>query len=153
MPDVLLIVTDDQRVPTVEWMDDGAAAHRRTGKPVHQRHDPDVGVLPLEGVAAPGLFAHSTGVWSNGRSDDIPDTGGWSVFNARGMEDRTIAVWLRQAGYRTVAGRQVPQRLRRLPRRIRATRLDRDGTRSPSRNGAYFDYALRHTDGSGVDAR
>ena len=49
-----------------------------------------------------GLFAHSTGVWSNGRSDDIPHTGGWSVFHEGGLEDRTIAVWLQQAGYRTV---------------------------------------------------
>jgi arylsulfatase A-like enzyme len=44
-----------------------------------------------------GLYAHNHGVRQNG----FP-LGGWDVFNENGLEDRTIAVALSDAGYHTV---------------------------------------------------
>src|SRR4026208_1992130 len=101
MADVLLIVTDDQRVRTIDWMD--AAGVRIIGQGTRFANGmiPTSVCCPSRASLLTGSFAHSTGVWSNGRSDDIPHTGGGSVFNAMGMEDRAIAVWLQQAGYRT----------------------------------------------------
>ena len=43
-----------------------------------------------------GLYAHNTGVYSNG----LPD-GGWELFHQRGLEERTVAVALHDIGYRT----------------------------------------------------
>jgi N-acetylglucosamine-6-sulfatase len=102
------------------------------------------------------LFAHSTGVWSNGRSDDIPDTGGWSVFHALGMEDRTIAVWLQDAGYQTALVGKYLNGYDDSPAGYVPPGWSRWHAFAVG-NGAYFDYMLRHRDGSqsthGHDAR
>ena len=147
MPDVLLIVTDDQRPATVAWM--GETQRRIAGRGARFVN----GMIPTS-VCCPswaslltGLFAHSTGVWSNGRSNDISHTGGWSVFHAMGMEDRTMAVWLQDAGYRTVLVGKYLNRYDDSP----AGYVPPGWTRWHAfamRNGAYFDYTLRHTDGS-----
>jgi N-acetylglucosamine-6-sulfatase len=148
MPDVLLIVTDDQRVHTVEWMNEVPRRIDRKGSRYVNGMIPTSVCCPSRASLLTGSFAHSTGVWSNGRSDDIPHTGGWSVFNAMGMEDRTIAVWLQQAGYRTALVGKYLNGYDDSP----AGYVPPGWTRWHAfsvRNGAYFDYTLRHTDGSG----
>lgn len=146
-PDVVLIVTDDQRSQTLPWM--------RTV----QRRIVDRGGLYLNGMVPTslccpsrasiltGLFAHSTRVWSNGRSGGLLDTGGWGAFEGAGMEDRTLAVRLQDAGYRTALVGKYLNGYDRSP----------EGYVPPgwsawhvfaTRNGRYYDYALRHTDGS-----
>ncbi len=147
MPDVLLIVTDDQRVRTIEWMDAVGQSIIGQGTRFANGMIPTSVCCPSRASLLTGSFAHSTGVWSNGRSDDIPDTGGWPVFHASGLEDRTLATWLQEAGYRTVLIGKYLNGYDRSP----------VGYVPPGwttwhafaeANGAYFDYRLRHADGS-----
>jgi N-acetylglucosamine-6-sulfatase len=147
MPDVLLIVTDDQRAQTIDWMDAVKRKIIARGGRYPNGMIPTSVCCPSRASLLTGLFAHSTGVWSNGRSDDIPHTGGWSVFHAAGLEERTIAVWLQQAGYRTVLVGKYLNGYDESP----AGYVPPGWTRWHAfavRNGAYFDYSLRHTDGS-----
>jgi arylsulfatase A-like enzyme len=147
MPDVLLIVTDDQRLDTFPWM--RAVGRRIVERGTRFRNGmiPTSVCCPSRASLLTGLYSHSNGVWSNGRSDDIPDTGGWSKFHAEGLEDRTIAVWLQAAGYRTAL----------VGKYLNGYDLSPAGYVPPGwnvwhafaeRNGAYFDYALRHRNGS-----
>jgi arylsulfatase A-like enzyme len=147
MPDVLLIVTDDQRAHTIDWMDSVGRQILARGSRYPNGMIPTSVCCPSRASLLTGLFAHSTGVWSNGRSDDIPNTGGWSVFHAAGLEDRTLAVWLEQAGYRTVFVGKYLNGYDESP----AGHVPPGWSRwhaFTARNGAYFDYVLRHTDGS-----
>lgn len=81
---------------------DGATPSGGTRDHVRERHGADLDLLcPSRASFLTGLYAHSTGVWSNGRTGSAP-TGGWQKFHDSGMEDRTLAVWLDAAGYRTV---------------------------------------------------
>ena len=147
MPDVLLIVTDDQRNRTIEWMDAVGRRILERGTRYPNGMIPTSVCCPSRASLLTGLFAHSTGVWSNGRSDDIPNTGGWSVFHEAGLEDRTLAVWLQQVGYRTVL----------IGKYLNGYDGSPAGYVPPGwttwhafaeANGAYFDYRLRHSDGS-----
>lgn len=147
MPDVLLVVTDDQRVHTVDWMDTVRRRIIGRGSRFTNGMIPTSVCCPSRASMLTGLFAHSTGVWSNGRSANIPDTGGWSAFNAAGMEDRAVSVWLRQAGYRTVLVGKYLNGYDEAP----AGHVPPGWSRwhaFATRNGAYFNYELRHTDGS-----
>ena len=147
LPDVLLIVTDDQRVHTIDWMD--VVTQRVIGRGCRFTNGmiPTSVCCPSRASLLTGLFAHSTGVWSNGRSDDMPDTGGWPVFHEGGLEDRTIAAWLQQAGYRTVLVGKYLNGYDDSPAGYVPPGWDRWHAFAV-RNGAYFDYVLRHTDGS-----
>jgi arylsulfatase A-like enzyme len=145
--DVFLVVTDDQRADTVAWMDEVEQRIVARGTRLRNAIVPTAVCCPSRASLLTGLFAHSTGVWSNGRSDGIPDTGGWPVFHAAGLEDRTIAVWLQDAGYRTVL----------VGKYLNGYDESPPGFVPPGwtvwhafaeRNGAYFDYSLRHSDGS-----
>ena len=124
MPDVLLIVTDDQRDRTIDWMDAVGRRILERGTRYPNGMIPTSVCCPSRASLLTGLFAHSTGVWSNGRSDDIPHTGGWSVFHAAGLEDRTLGGVAAAGRLPHRADRQVPERLRRLPGRIRAAGMD-----------------------------
>jgi N-acetylglucosamine-6-sulfatase len=147
MTDVLLIVTDDQRVHTLDWMDVVPGRVAAQGTLFRNGMIPTSVCCPSRASLLTGLFAHSTGVWSNGRSDDIPDTGGWSVFNAMGMEDRTVAVWLRGAGVHTVLVGKYLNGYDDSPAGYVPPGWSRWHAFSVG-NGAYLDYTLRHTDGS-----
>ncbi len=94
-PDIVLVVTDDQR-----WDSLG-------GMPAVQQHLVSEGVrfsnafvvdplcCPSRASILTGTYAHTTGVYANsGRY------GGWRAFH-RGSESSTVATWLQDAGYRT----------------------------------------------------
>jgi N-acetylglucosamine-6-sulfatase len=146
-PDVLLVVTDDQRSETLDWM---PIVRRRVidrGRLFPNGMVPTSVCCPSRASILTGLFAHSTRVWSNGRSDGIDGTGGWPAFEAAGMEQRTIAVELQESGYRTALIGKYLNRYDAAP----------DGYVPPGwttwhafagTNGDYYDYEIRHTDGS-----
>jgi N-acetylglucosamine-6-sulfatase len=146
-PDVLLIVTDDQRSDTLDWM---PIVRRRVvdrGRRFTNGMVPTSVCCPSRASILTGLFAHTTHVWSNGRSDDIEGTGGWPAFAAAGMEDRTIAVALQASGYQTMLVGKYLNRYDASPQ----------GYVPPGwtswhafagTNGDYYDYEIRHTDGS-----
>lgn len=147
MPDVLLIVTDDQRVHTLDWMDEVPRRIADRGILFRNAMIPTSLCCPSRASLLTGLFAHSTGVWSNGRSDDIPDTGGWPVFHEAGLEDRTIAVWLKEAGYRTALVGKYLNGYDDSPAGYVPPGWTRWHAFAVS-NGAYYDYTIRHTGGS-----
>jgi N-acetylglucosamine-6-sulfatase len=147
MPDVLLIVTDDQRPQTVEWMRVVRNRLIANGRDFPNGMIPTSVCCPSRASLLTGLFAHSTGVWSNGNSDDIPNTGGWRVFHERGMEQRTLATWLQSVGFRTVLVGKYLNGFDDSPASYVPPGWSAWHSFSVA-NGAYFDYTLRHTDGS-----
>jgi arylsulfatase A-like enzyme len=90
-PNIVLILTDDQRADTLAYM------------PIVQRTLGDHGVTftnayvsnpvccPSRATILTGLYSHSTGVYTNNFS------GGFAAFD----DSSTVATWLHDAGYRT----------------------------------------------------
>jgi arylsulfatase A-like enzyme len=98
-PNVVIVVTDDQRVQTLGPKRTPAIWNliRRQGVAYRNAFVPTSVCCPSRSSILTGLYAHSHGVYSN----DVPNNGGWPTFYAHGMEDRTLAVKLRNVGYRT----------------------------------------------------
>ena len=146
-PDVVLIVTDDQRPDTLDWMPIVQRRVVERGRRFSNGMVPTSVCCPSRASILTGMFAHSTHVWSNGRNADIDGTGGWQAFAAAGMEDRTIAVELQASGYQTMLVGKYLNRYDASP----------EGYVPPGwtswhafagTNGDYYDYDIRHTDGS-----
>lgn len=135
-PDIIVILTDDERVRTLHWMPHVWREVVQKGKLFPNAMVPTSVCCPSRASLLTGLFAHSTKVWSN-----VP---GWQAFKDAGMEQHTVAVWLRAAGYRTgLVGKYLNG--------FSAS------TKPPGwsiwhsflgQNGSYYDYRLLHTRGS-----
>lgn len=97
-PTIVVVVTDDQRVRTIgpTRMPHLWSALRLRGRVYSNASVPTSLCCPSRASILTGLYAHSTRVFSN----TLP-FGGWDVFHARGLEDRTVAVALQGAGYHT----------------------------------------------------
>ena len=135
-PDIILIVTDDQRRGTLDWMP--TVRHRivRRGVRFTRAMVPTPLCCPSRASLLTGEYAHTTRIWSN--SD------GWKRFRDAGMEARTVAVWLRQSGYRTgLVGKYLNSYFGTGPPPGWAVwHAFRGG------NAAYYDYELVHTNGT-----
>jgi N-acetylglucosamine-6-sulfatase len=135
-PDIILILTDDERARTLGWMPHVRNEIVSKGRRFPNAMVPTSVCCPSRASLLTGLFAHSTKVWSN--------VNGWPRFHRAGMEDRTVAVWLRAAGYRTgLVGKYLNHFV--------------DSSKPPGwriwhsfvgGNGAYYDYQLLNTNGS-----
>jgi N-acetylglucosamine-6-sulfatase len=97
-PNVVLIVTDDQRIGTLGRDRTPAIWElvRKQGVLYTNANVPTSVCCPSRASILTGLYSHSHGVYGN----DGP-FGGWSTFYANGMEERTLALALQNAGYRT----------------------------------------------------
>ena len=97
-PNVVLVVTDDQRVDTIGPRKTPAIWNLllKRGARYANAHVPTSVCCPSRASILTGLFAHSTGVYGN-----APPDGGWPTFHERGMELRTVAAALQAVGYRT----------------------------------------------------
>jgi N-acetylglucosamine-6-sulfatase len=95
-PDVVVILTDDQRVGTLGRMPTVRSELVRQGVRFTGAGVPTSLCCPSRATILTGLFAHSTRVFSNFAPD-----GGWERFEAEGLEGRTVAARLSEAGYRT----------------------------------------------------
>ena len=95
-PNVVVILTDDQRADTLGYMPTVQRELRRKGVRFVRALAPTATCCPSRASLATGLFAHETGVWGN-----TPPHGGWFTFYENGMEDRTLAKALQDKGYRT----------------------------------------------------
>ena len=131
-----MILTDDERRGTLRWMPSVWNQVVRKGTRYPNAMVPTSVCCPSRASILTGLFAHSTKVWSN--------SAGWRTFRKAGMEQRTVAVWLRRAGYRTgLVGKYLNE--------------FGGSTRPPGwriwhsfvgTNGSYYDYQLLNTGGS-----
>ena len=134
-PDIIVILTDDERRGTLHWMPSVWNQVVRRGIRYPNAMVPTSVCCPSRASILTGLFAHSTKVWSNGA--------GWRTFRKAGMEQRTVAVWLRRAGYRTgLVGKYLNE--------------FGGSTKPPGwaiwhsfigSNGSYYDYQLLNTNG------
>ena len=95
-PDVVLILTDDQRPDTIGRMPTVRKQLRAQGIRYPRTVTPTATCCPSRSSLATGLFAHETGVWGN-----TPPHGGWRAFHDNGNENRTLAKALHDRGYRT----------------------------------------------------
>ncbi len=97
-PTIVVVLTDDQRVRTISRtrMPHLWSAVRLQGRVYPNASVPTSLCCPSRASILTGLYAHSTRVFSN----SLP-YGGWDRFHARGLENRTIAVALHDAGYHT----------------------------------------------------
>ena len=96
LPDIVVILTDDQRVETLAGMPHVQALLADQGTTFSRAMVPTSLCCPSRASMLTGSYAHDTGVWTNVRPD-----GGWWAFRAGGNEERTVAVALQQQGYRT----------------------------------------------------
>jgi N-acetylglucosamine-6-sulfatase len=89
-PDILLIVTDDQRADTLSAMPTLVNRVGERGIRFRAGFVPHALCCPARASILTGNHSHRTGVWNN-RSD------GYGAFD----ESSTLATWLDDAGYRT----------------------------------------------------
>lgn len=99
-PNVVLIVTDDQRRDTLPYMPAVQELLVQRGTSYSSAMVPTSLCCPSRATILTGLYAHSSKVFGNG---DVggPRYGGWRRFHRAGMENRTLAIALQQVGYRT----------------------------------------------------
>src|SRR5215207_280404 len=94
-PDVLLILTDDQRWDQLSHMPTVQQELVGKGMRFDQAFVVNSLCCPSRATILTGRYSHSTGVYKN----QMP-YGGFSSFK-RGKDANTLPVWLDQAGYRT----------------------------------------------------
>ena len=135
-PDIIVILTDDERRGTLRWMPHVWHEVVRRGTRFSNGMVPTSVCCPSRASLLTGLFAHSTKVWSN--------NAGWRTFQEAGMEQRTVAVWLRGAGYRTGL---VGKYLNEFGGSAKPPGWDIWHSFVGS-NGSYYDYQLLDTSGS-----
>src|SRR6187551_303087 len=99
-PNVVLILTDDQRVGTYRTMPNVNSLLRARGTTYTRAMVPTSLCCPSRSTILTGLYAHSSRLFGNG---DVGGAryGGWRRFHRLGLEDRTLGPALQAVGYRT----------------------------------------------------
>lgn len=92
-PDIVVILTDDQRWDTLPWMPTVTQELIEKGITFENAFAHNPACCPSRASFLTGNYSHTTGVWSNS-----PPYGAYPAFTS---EDDTLAVWLDDAGYRT----------------------------------------------------
>jgi N-acetylglucosamine-6-sulfatase len=95
-PNIVLIVTDDQRYDSLAHMPNLRRLLIGRGMRLDQAIVSNPLCCPSRATILTGRYSHSTGVYTN-----FGGTGGWSTFNGSGAEASTIATALDGVGYRT----------------------------------------------------
>jgi N-acetylglucosamine-6-sulfatase len=135
-PDVIVVVTDDQRIGTLGWMPVLQNYIARHGVFFSRAMVPTSLCCPSRASLLTGEYSHTTKVWSNDQ--------GWTRFVRAGMEQKTIAIWLRRSGYRTgLVGKYLNAYLGSGPPPGWVAWHAFTGS-----NAGYYGYKLRHTNGS-----
>jgi N-acetylglucosamine-6-sulfatase len=95
-PNIVLILTDDQRWDTLRYMPHVRADLMSKGMTFANAFVSNPLCCPSRSSILTGNYSHTTGVYANGGQ-----YGGWQVFHDGGAETSTIATWLHDAGYFT----------------------------------------------------
>jgi N-acetylglucosamine-6-sulfatase len=93
-PNIVLIVTDDQRFDTLKVMPEVRRLLVARGMTLRRAIVTNPLCCPSRASIFTGRYSHTTGVYTN-----VAPIGGWSAFQA--SESNTIATVLHEAGYRT----------------------------------------------------
>ena len=91
-PNIVMILTDDQRADTLRYMPIVQRTLGKHGVTFTNAYVSNPVCCPSRATIMTGLYSHSTGVYTN---DEL--YGGFAAFE----DDSTIATWLHDAGYRT----------------------------------------------------
>jgi N-acetylglucosamine-6-sulfatase len=97
-PNVLLILTDDQRAGSLVGMPTVTEQIVAAGTSYPNSFVPTSWCCPSRASLLSGKFAHNSGVWENASSSAW---GAWSSFANGGEEADTLATRMDDAGYRT----------------------------------------------------
>ncbi|HWL90315.1 MAG TPA: sulfatase [Actinomycetota bacterium] len=135
-PDIIVVVTDDQRRGTLGWLPEVNNYFVRHGVRFSRAMVPTSLCCPSRASLLTGEYSHTTKVWSN--------EAGWRRFVGAGMESKTVAVWLRRSGYRTgLVGKYLNAYLGNGPAPGWTVWHAFTGS-----NADYYNYELIHTNGS-----
>jgi len=94
-PNIVLILTDDQRWDSLQYMPHVRQDLMSNGMKFQNAFVSNSLCCPSRSTILTGNYSHTTGVYTN-----FPPYGGWPAFHA-GAESSTIAMWLHDAGYHT----------------------------------------------------
>jgi N-acetylglucosamine-6-sulfatase len=145
-PNVVVIMTDDQRIDSMRWMDVVGGCLGSRGTTFTRAMVPTSLCCPARASFLTGLFAHGTEVWSNLHTPGVERaTGGWPAFHDAGMEQRTIATWL-DPTYRTMLIGKYLNSYDHAPRGFVPPGWNVWHAFAGA-NGAYYHYRLVHSDG------
>jgi arylsulfatase A-like enzyme len=138
-PDVVIILTDDQRTDTLLSMPAVRQLLVDRGTRFTNAHVPNSLCCPSRSTLLTGLYSHDTGVWGNGGPN-----GGWPAFVRYGNEKRTIAVALQRLGYRTdLIGKYLNAYGHFAPANYHTIGWSKfEALRVPNHSGAYYGYRL-----------
>jgi N-acetylglucosamine-6-sulfatase len=92
LPDVVLVITDDQRAGTLQRMPHLRKGLIRRGVRFRSAFVPNPSCCPSRVSFFTGTYSHTNGVWKN-----LGPVGGMQAFD----DSSTLATWLHDAGYRT----------------------------------------------------
>jgi N-acetylglucosamine-6-sulfatase len=96
-PNILFILTDDLDAAEMEYMPNLKALIAGQGETFSNYFVPESLCCPSRATTLRGQYPHNTRILTND-----PPTGGFARFFNLGEEKSTVAVWLQNAGYRTV---------------------------------------------------
>ena len=91
-PDVVLVITDDQRAGTLQHMPQLRKLLTHRGVRFRSAFVPNPSCCPSRASFLTGAYSHTNGVWKN-----RGPFGGMQAFD----DSSTLATWLQSAGYRT----------------------------------------------------
>ncbi|MEK0084676.1 sulfatase [Benzoatithermus flavus] len=95
-PNIVFILTDDMEVSQLPFMRNLNALVAAEGVGFERAYVNVALCCPSRATILTGKYAQNTGVWT-----DTAPAGGFDRFHELGHEQKTIAVWLEAAGYRT----------------------------------------------------
>lgn len=91
-PDVVLVITDDQRAETLQFMPHLRRLLSSRGVRLRSAFVPNPSCCPSRASFFTGDYSHTNGVWKN-----LGEFGGLQAFD----DSSTLATWLHDAGYHT----------------------------------------------------
>lgn len=95
-PNIVMVLTDDQRLEDIEHMPILQRLLVREGMSFQNFFSNVSLCCPSRTSILRGQFAHNTAIYTNGGAH-----GGYASAHKRGLEDSTVGVWLHEHGYRT----------------------------------------------------
>lgn len=96
-PNIILILTDDQDSESVKFMPQVQANLVQKGTSFNDAFVSTPLCCPSRSTFLRGQYEHNHGVLTNSAPD-----GGYTKFHDLGLEESTVATWLRDGGYQTV---------------------------------------------------
>ena len=134
-PNIVLIVTDDQRIGTLNALPAVRRLLGRQGTRFTHAIASNPLCCPSRATILTGRYSHGTGVYANWGA-----AGGWPAFDGSGAESSTIATALDDAGYETGLFGKYMNRYPEAPSGYVPPGWDRWFVFAEE-NGAYYDYA------------